>query len=240
MAQDPSALLSLELYGRSPKGCAHVTLCCGVVAHSSFHQLGARKWWWGVGTKAGCKLSAGACSARLTFLPIPSLLSPEAQQGPSTEPIRWRYLRAAQSHYNPLLLSPPVAHGEQNKPHVNKQRPLPKPPTPSRTHIPSSRALLPLFRTSAVPHWHRPCYACGFRWPRSSQCPHCPRGERRVSCSPFAVGPAGRVPFSSLLPARGELIFFVHLTAGARPGSARAQRQLSCCGCPVSKPGSVF
>ena len=157
---------------------------------------------------------------------------------------------------NPLLPSAALARAGQNKHHVsrwcllhhpatasaalNKTAPLPF----SRESLPWSDVLAvlcsPGVRDQPALRDHRPRYSrgearlCSSR-PLGSCC-----GETWVKSSPSAAGSGGKACFSSLLPARGELIFFMHLTAGSRPGSARAQRQLSCCGCPVSKPGSVF
>lgn len=157
---------------------------------------------------------------------------------------------------NPLLPSAALARAGQNKQHVSRWCLLHHPATalvaPNKTApLPFSRELPPWSDVPAVPcsprvwDWpvpcgHQPRYSRGDVQPCSSR-PlggHC--GETRVKSSPSAAGPSGKACFSSFLPARGELIFFMHLTAGSRPGSAWAQRQLSCCGCPVSKLGSVF
>lgn len=134
-------------------------------------------------------------------------------------------------------------------------------PSPSSHHhfsspqntarLPFSRELPPWSNVLAVPcalgvrDWlaargHRPRYSWGDVWLCSSRPLRGCCGEMWVKFSLSAAGSGGKSCFSSLLPARGELIFFVHLTSGSHPGSAQAQRQLSCCGCPVSKPGSVF
>lgn len=157
---------------------------------------------------------------------------------------------------NPSLPSAALAHAEQNKQHVSRWCLLHHPATasavPNKTApLPFSRELPPWsdvlavpcspgLRDQPVPCGHRPCYSQGDAQPCSSWPLGGRGGKTRVKSSLSAVGLGGKACFSSLLPAHGELIFFVHLMAGSHPGSAQAQRQLSCCGCPVSKLGSVF
>jgi len=150
---------------------------------------------------------------------------------------------------NPSLPSALLACTGQNKQHVSRWCLLHRPAIASAAlditaPLPFCRELLPWSDVSAVPFSpgvrDRHCYSrrdvrlCSSR-PLGSRC-----WETWGKSSLSAAGPSGKACFSSLLVARGGLIFFVHLTAGSRPGSARAQRQLSCCGCPVSKLGSVF
>lgn len=134
-----------------------------------------------------------------------------------------------------LLLQPTAP-----SPALNKSAPL-----PFSRELPPWSGVLAVLCSPGVRDWlafcgHRPCYSQGDARLCSSQPLGGCCGKTWVKSSLSAAGSGGKTCFSSLLLARGELIFFMHLTAGSHPGSARAQRQLSCCGCPVSKPGSVF
>lgn len=155
---------------------------------------------------------------------------------------------------NPSLPSAALARAGRNEHHVSRRCLLHRIPPPQPSGKPP-RYLFPVRRPHGRMCWlrstlraagpagsprSRPRYSRGDRRPCCSQPLGGCCGETWVKSSPSVAGSGGKACFSSLLPARGELIFFMHLTAGSHPGSARAQRQLSCCGCPVSKPGSVF